>query len=909
MIYFCSNRNRRALVLQSPTLNGIDFLEVSNADGTCNTVLLTLLKDARSANLSTQQVQITGGAEATAVTVESVSAANNDAPFVVRVTLGQSGNFAPYTLSLVANPNTKDPPPGFDPALSTVEFSFKAGCPSNADCEPCNCCPPDATPEPDINYLAKDFAGFRQVMLDRMATVAPAWMERHESDMGIALIEVLAYVADHLSYQQDAAGTEAYLGTARSRISLRRHSKLVDYRVGEGSNARTWVYLSVLSAASDGITIPAGTLVFPLNPGMAAVVKPNTKQAVTLLRSPVTFATMHDATLRWEQNRMRFYTWSDANCCLPKGATSAALYDNLNTLQVGTYLVFEEVMGPDTGDPQDANPNNRWAVRLTGVRTTDYLGDPLVDPLNNQGITEISWDAADALPFPLCISSTTDAGHNSVLLPAVSVALGNIVPADHGVWQQQVIPGSVNLSNGSAAVTGVDTNFLTDLQAGQWLVFSSDTSMSATDTVERPVPYQVLSIASDSSLTLSTPYSGATLEVTGSRPTAAIVQELGVVPPAGPAPVTQSSCSCTCKGDDTAPLPRFYPELRDAPVTFAYAADYSVPAAQFLAPGAFTKMAAQAQVYPYDEDGQMWSVVGDLLSSSSQLRDFVLEVESTGAAFLRFGDDEYGKAPETGQDFHVRYRTGNGTVGDIARDSLAHIVTPVQGIGLVRNPLPAAGGVDPETKAHITQVAPYAFQTQLRAVTEDDYGTMAELNPAIREARGTLRWTGSWYTAFVSVDGAAQGGVATKLLADTKKQLNLYRMMGVDLEAEGAVIVGLRIEMSICVAAGYIQADVETALMDLFTTGNTCTGEPGLLNASRFSFGETVYTSPFIAAAQAVDGVASVTMTAFQRMSDPSSDGTAQGFLTMGRLELPRCDNDPNRLDHGILVLSMDGGR
>jgi hypothetical protein len=186
---------------------------------------------------------------------------------------------------------------------------------------------------------------------------------------------------------------------------------------------------------------------------------------------------------------------------------------------------------------------------------------------------------------------------------------------------------------------------------------------------------------------------------------------------------------------------------------------------------------------------------------------------------------------------------------------------------------------------------------------------MAELNPAIREARGTLRWTGSWYTAFVSVDGAAQGGVATKLLADTKKQLNLYRMMGVDLEAEGAVIVGLRIEMSICVEASYIQADVETALMDLFTTGNTCTGEPGLLNASRFSFGETVYTSPFIAAAQAVDGVASVTMTAFQRMSDPSSDGTAQGFLTMGRLELPRCDNDPNRLDHGILVLSMDGGR
>ena len=43
----------------------------------------------------------------------------------------------------------------------------------------------------------------------------------------------------------------------------------------------------------------------------------------------------------------------------------------------------------------------------------------------------------------------------------------------------------------------------------------------------------------------------------------------------------------------------------------------------------------------------------------------------------------------------------------------------------------------------------------------------------------------------------------------------------------------------------------------------------------------------------------SVTMTLFQRMDDPWINGAAQGFLTMGRLEIPRCDNDPNRLDYG----------
>lgn len=242
MIYFCSQKNRRALVLQSKTLNGIDYVEVAKGEDNCGKqILITLLKDGRNLALLPSQVQIAGGTAASQVQVLSVFAGTNAAPRVLTVQLNQSGDFSTYTLSLVANPSTTDPPSGFDPQLSTVTFSFKAGCPTVADCLPCNCCPPDTTPEPDINYLAKDFGGFRQVMLDRMAVLAPAWSETHASDIGIALVETLAYSADHLSYQQDAVGTEAYLGTARSRISLRRLAKLVDYQIDEGSNARTWV--------------------------------------------------------------------------------------------------------------------------------------------------------------------------------------------------------------------------------------------------------------------------------------------------------------------------------------------------------------------------------------------------------------------------------------------------------------------------------------------------------------------------------------------------------------------------------------------------------------------------------------------------------------------------------------------
>jgi hypothetical protein len=209
----------------------------------------------------------------------------------------------------------------------------------------------------------------------------------------------------------------------------------------------------------------------------------------------------------------------------------------------------------------------------------------------------------------------------------------------------------------------------------------------------------------------------------------------------------------------------------------------------------------------------------------------------------------------------------------------------------------------------IRQQAPFAFRTQLRAVTEDDYGAMAQQDPAIREARGTLRWTGSWYTAFVSIDSVAPSGPDAALLAATQTRLNLFRMAGVDLAVEGAVLVGLRIEMNICVDPDYFQDDVQAALTQLFTVGTLCSGQRGMLNPENFTFGQTIYTSPFVAAAQRVEGVSSATMTVFQRLDDPSIDGVAHGYLTLGRLEIARCDNDPARLDRGIFVLHMDGGK
>jgi len=299
------------------------------------------------------------------------------------------------------------------------------------------------------------------------------------------------------------------------------------------------------------------------------------------------------------------------------------------------------------------------------------------------------------------------------------------------------------------------------------------------------------------------------------------------------------------------------------------------------------------------------------LSSGDSDRVFVPEIEHDGSVFLRFGDGTHGMAPGSGLAFTATYRSGNGSTGNIGPDTLAHAVLPatysIAAITAVRNPLAATGGADPEDMQHIRQFAPFAYQTQLRCVTEADYGQMAAQSGAVREARGTLRWTGSWYTAFASIDPVA--ALTCQLIDDTTSRLNMLRMVGTDIAVEGAVIAGLRIELQICVGPGHFQGDVYQALMDVFVAGDQCDGRKGLLNASNFTFGQTVYASPLIAAAQAVEGVQSATLIVFTRLDSPWVDGVAPGYITMGRLDIPRCDNDPDHLDHGVFVLHMDGGK
>ncbi|HUP60695.1 MAG TPA: putative baseplate assembly protein [Thermoanaerobaculia bacterium] len=429
--YRCKGSEARLqAVRNSVAFNGIEWLEVMPLPADPVRVAVIDIHFVKpQTGLGKSNFVIEGGERIRPIRILNDPGALSDDWAHLEVT---NGDFSTYTLRLVNGPGDDSPPPFYDPQLSSVEFSFKVECPSDFDCKPGCACHPERAEAPDIDYLARDYATFRRLMLDRLTLLVPGWRERNPADIGITLVETLAYAADQLSYQQDAIATEAYLGTARRRMSVRRHARLVDYPMHDGCNARTWVQVRVENdlrkpPLRTTPILPASTQFITRTPELPRVIHP--ADLPSHLDGEV-FESMHALDELYAlHNTMPLYTWSATECCLPKGTTRATLAGHFPDLKAGHFVVFKEILGAETGEPVDADPTHVHAVRLTRANAFKTLGGKLTDPVPAPPvqITELEWDAADALPFPLCISAHFEAGDRNV-----SVVLGNIVLSDHG---------------------------------------------------------------------------------------------------------------------------------------------------------------------------------------------------------------------------------------------------------------------------------------------------------------------------------------------------------------------------------------------------------------------------------------------------------------------------------------------
>ena len=904
--YYCCDERRREVVKLNGTLNGLEYLEVhdSGVSGDPMRQLTLFVKFLRAVPaLTADNLRIEGGERVKTVDIEWVAIANalpvGEPPGLVAglnplneflvVRTEFYGDFSQYTLRLVSGPGSDTPPAGFDPRLSEIQFSFKVHCPSDFDC---------ATPpalNPRLDYLSKDYASFRRLMLDRMSVLMPEWRGRNAADIGVTLVELLAYTGDQLSYQQDAIATEAYLGTARKRVSLRRHARLVDYAVHEGCNARVWVRVFT---NDNGVNIPRGTQLLtraPNAPDRLAVGSDQLRDA--LASGVVVFETVEDTLLYQAHERMNFYSWGERECCLPKGATRATLTGHYPNLKAGDVLVFAEEIGPRTGLAEDADRTHRWAVRLTHVRPNQDPSGGLFLPVPNNNpvdVTEIDWESSDALPFPLCLSTRSDA---NMYLDHVSAVYGNIVLADHGRTLAGEDLGTVPSPRLAAAAHG--------------------DSLSC----ERPeapvIPPRYRPLLKERPLTHALPLHRQHLFAMTTTP--AILADLTA---RTFSPAVQSALQAHDIAFDLAPVivqgGDGHWSIADGAQAYWLRLESGVLQVYAHGDAALRVSAAEPRrarpAITLDSTYQLlsdtWQPLPDLLASDAAATEFVVESEHDGSASLRFGDDVHGKRPDAGTQFTAMYRIGNGAAGNIGLESIAHIVSNDARLLRAVNPLPAQGGVEAENAEDIKRDAPQAFRTQERAVTPEDYAEVTERHDSVQRAAASFRWTGSWYTVFLTVDRKGGGDVDAQYEQTLLDHVERYRMAGYDLEVDGPRYVPLELGMTVCIKPDYFRGDVRAALMRVFSKGWLLDGRPAVFHPDNFSFGQPVYLSVLYEAAQAVEGVASVVIDTFRRLrAPPDPKPLDEGVLSLNRLEIARLDNDPNFPERGVLKLSVGGGK
>lgn len=107
---------------------------------------------------------------------------------------------------------------------------------------------------PVVDYVTKDYEGFRQGMLNQIPLLLPNWTDRSESDFGVVMIELFAYVADILSYYQDRVANEAFLPTATQRRSVVELLRLIDYRIDPGLAASAAIHFDCTADVTVGGT-------------------------------------------------------------------------------------------------------------------------------------------------------------------------------------------------------------------------------------------------------------------------------------------------------------------------------------------------------------------------------------------------------------------------------------------------------------------------------------------------------------------------------------------------------------------------------------------------------------------------------------------------------------------------------
>ena len=340
----------------------------------------------------------------------------------LRLKVAPVGDYSTYLLSTTAVGLAMPAdalPLAMDPQLDALPFKFRPGC-FNLSCTPSERAEPPPT-EPEIDYLARDYDSFRHVLIAAMMRRVPGWSPTSEADLDQVLIDLIAADADEQADYHDRVLNERSIASARKRVSLARHARLMDYHIHQGNQAGTWLALEVAAT----VDLPA-TANDEFGAWTGAGWKDDAAVVFAIPRGDAQWRRRLFAPL----NSLRLYTWGDTVTALAQGTTEADLTGRapLNQAQAEALrdfflgadpgqvlgpgdgdvnagvdqLLIEEVLNPETGTPNGARASQRQLLQLLPLGGPTPRAEALADPFSGEWLVRVRWNDADALQQNFC---------------------------------------------------------------------------------------------------------------------------------------------------------------------------------------------------------------------------------------------------------------------------------------------------------------------------------------------------------------------------------------------------------------------------------------------------------------------------------------------------------------------------
>ena len=113
---------------------------------------------------------------------------------------------------------------------------------------------------PAIDYTSRDFDSIKESLkLYLQAKFPTTWRDFYEDSTGQALLEMMAYVFDILSFYLDVQANEVFLPTVRDRENILKIASLVGYQMSTPIPASVEIDASIASSQGSDVVIPVGT--------------------------------------------------------------------------------------------------------------------------------------------------------------------------------------------------------------------------------------------------------------------------------------------------------------------------------------------------------------------------------------------------------------------------------------------------------------------------------------------------------------------------------------------------------------------------------------------------------------------------------------------------------------------------